>query len=279
VPFYLEEVHILARREIAALRDLDGKRVSIGEDGSGTWLTAQNIFEIAGIAPAQMEQLKTEDAEIMLLSGDLDAVIYVVEKPAKAFDPLTRMAAASNDPKARAAVARLHFVPVSQASDPLIFAEYDQSMIGPRDYPWLTAEVPVAAVRAVLVGFDFSSLRSSYYKERCRQFRIVANAARENLHEMQGGSYRRKWKEVTLERSTPVPGWQFDPCSQPGRPQSSTTAVRPSDLPLQERLKGAYFTPSLNAPGPRPQPPEFLSGPSLCRRAKLIRDRFLHSST
>jgi TRAP transporter TAXI family solute receptor len=248
-PFYLEEVHVLARREIKGLRELNGKRVAIGEDGSGTWLTAKNLFKVRGIVPAREETLKTEEAELKLLAGDLDAMIYVAGKPVKAFAPLAQMAAASNDPSAREAVAAVHFVAVSPVSDAEVFAEYDESTIGPEDYPWLTSEVPVAAVRAVLVGFDFSSGKSSYFKARCKQFAILGKAVRENLHALQSGEYHPKWKEVNLDRRTPVRGWEFDACSAPDVSRSAPAPQSSSGGLLQQRLRDRYFSPGAGTPG------------------------------
>src|SRR5215510_3480810 len=40
-PLYNEEVHILGRQGIADLDELTGKRVAIGREGSGTYLTAR----------------------------------------------------------------------------------------------------------------------------------------------------------------------------------------------------------------------------------------------
>jgi uncharacterized protein len=250
-PFYLEEVHVLARREIKGLRDLNGKRVAIGEDGSGTWLTAKNLFKVLGIVPAREEPLKTEEAELKLLAGDLDAMFYVAGKPVKAFAPLAQMAAASNDPSAQDAVAAVHFLPVSPVSDAEVFAEYDESTIGPDDYPWLTSEVPVAAVRAVLVGFDFSGGKSAYFKTRCKQFATLGKAVRDNLRELQGGEYHPKWKEVSLGRRTPVRGWEFDTCSATDASESAPASVpQPaSGGLLQQRLRDRYFSPGAGTPG------------------------------
>ena len=42
----------LARRDIAGLDDLAGKRVAIGVENSGTFLTASLILSLAGVEPA-----------------------------------------------------------------------------------------------------------------------------------------------------------------------------------------------------------------------------------
>src|SRR5215208_1404742 len=48
---YNEELHVLASRDIATLRDLEGKKVNVDKAGSGTSLTAQLVFEKLGIKP------------------------------------------------------------------------------------------------------------------------------------------------------------------------------------------------------------------------------------
>lgn len=236
-PFYLEEVHILVRDDIHSLRDLDGKQVSVGEHGSGTWLTANNILKIKGVNVQQVN-LKTEEAEVLVLEGKLDAVFYVSGKPVKAFEPLTQMA---NDPNDKVLVAKVHFLAVSPQSDPEIFKEYNQSSIRPQDYPWMTTEVPVAAVRAVLVAFDFSRLKTPYYRQRCDQLKTLGRVLGSRLHELQGGAHHPKWKEVTLDRSTPVPGWKFDECSEPDRTRPPVSAPSDTLNPIEKALLDKWF--------------------------------------
>jgi TRAP transporter TAXI family solute receptor len=209
-PFYLEEVHVLARNNISTLRDLNGKRVSIGVDGSGVWLTAKNIFHLLGIHVAREEHLGTDEAIQRVLTGELDAMFYVAGKPTKAFEPLANMAA-SGQPQITQLLDQVHFVPITE---PEIFAEtYEQDgvYLGPDDYPWMKEKVPTAAVRAILVSFDFSSRRNDYYELRCTQLGKLGRAIRANLQELQNGGGHPKWKEVDLERT--VPRWQRDKCS------------------------------------------------------------------
>jgi TRAP transporter TAXI family solute receptor len=48
-PLYNEEVHVLARRDIGSLQDLAGRRVSIGVENSGTFLTASLVLDLAAL--------------------------------------------------------------------------------------------------------------------------------------------------------------------------------------------------------------------------------------
>src|SRR5712664_743792 len=48
-PLYNEEVHVLGRKGIRDFDDLTGKRVAIGRDGSGTYLTARLLFKLSEV--------------------------------------------------------------------------------------------------------------------------------------------------------------------------------------------------------------------------------------
>ena len=235
-PFYLEEVHVLARNDISTLSDLNGKRVSIGVDGSGVWLTAKNIFQILGIHVAREEHLGTDEAIQKVLTGELDAMFYVAGKPTKAFEPLAKIAA-SGQQEVIQLLDQVHFVPITESE---VFAEtYEQSgvYLGPDDYPWMKDKVPTAAVRAILVSFDFSSHQDNYYKLRCAQLGKLGQAIRDNLQELQNGGGHPKWNEVDLDRS--VPRWQRDKCSllqtSPGGDASGGRGTK-----IQQQLEGFF---------------------------------------
>ncbi len=53
---YDEEVHILAKGDIASVTDLSGKTVNVDAKGSGTALTASVIFEALGVKPKIRQQ-------------------------------------------------------------------------------------------------------------------------------------------------------------------------------------------------------------------------------
>jgi TRAP transporter TAXI family solute receptor len=48
-PLYNEEVHLIGRRGLRSFDDLAGKRVAIGKEGSGTYLTARLLFEVSDV--------------------------------------------------------------------------------------------------------------------------------------------------------------------------------------------------------------------------------------
>jgi uncharacterized protein len=84
-PLYREEVHILGDLSLKTLQDLDGKRVAIGPERSGTYLTAKTIFFQTGIKPSQEVFLGGKQALESLRKGEIDAMFYVAGAPATLF--------------------------------------------------------------------------------------------------------------------------------------------------------------------------------------------------
>src|SRR5688572_2492534 len=83
-PLYNEEIHILGRN-VASFDDLAGKRVAIGREGSGTYLTARLMFKVAEIEPKEMLPIDTDQALAALKAGQIDAMFYVAGAPVKLF--------------------------------------------------------------------------------------------------------------------------------------------------------------------------------------------------
>src|SRR4029453_5974298 len=53
-PLYNEEIHILGRPGLAEFDDLADRRVAIGREGSGTFLTAPLLFKVLDVTPKGM---------------------------------------------------------------------------------------------------------------------------------------------------------------------------------------------------------------------------------
>src|SRR5215470_1923926 len=75
-PLYNEEIHVLGRRGIADFEDLAGKRVAVGRDGSGTFLTARVLLQLSDVKPAAMVPIDTDEALGELKAGRIDAMFY-----------------------------------------------------------------------------------------------------------------------------------------------------------------------------------------------------------
>ena len=84
-PLYNEEIHILGRPGIAEFDDLSDRRVAIGREGSGTYLTARLLFNVAEVVPREMVPIDTDEALAELKAGRIDAMFYVAGYPVKLF--------------------------------------------------------------------------------------------------------------------------------------------------------------------------------------------------
>jgi uncharacterized protein len=207
-PFYNEEVHLFARKEIRSFEDLAGKRLVVGTKGSGNWVTSNNLLRMVDVKPAERIELPPPEGVSSVLMGEADAMVYVAGKPVKLF---TNIGELQKDPQYATLVQRAHFVPLPHER---LLKEYVASTIGPGDYAWLSEAVPTVAVKSVLVSFDFSSRGNPHYQKRCAELAKLGGIIRENFAELQRTGHL-KWKEVNLDQDLGL--WQRDSCSQPAR--------------------------------------------------------------
>jgi TRAP transporter TAXI family solute receptor len=205
LPFYNEEVHLLARTDVRQFEDLNGRRVVVGTQASGNWVTSSNLLRMVNVAPAELVELPPPEGVSAVLTGQADAMVYVIGKPAKLFTAVLEL---QKDPRFGHLTKDIHFVPLTH---PAMLQEYLASSIGPNDYPWLNETVSTVAVKAVLISFDFSSRKNAHYQQRCGQLGKLGAAIQENFAELQRTGHP-KWREVDLHQEIGI--WKRDACSQ-----------------------------------------------------------------
>ncbi len=210
-PLYNEEVHLLARRDIGSLQDLAGKRVSIGVEDSGTFLTASLVLDLAQVAPAERAMLNQDDSLAALLKGDLDAFFYVAGAPAALFQA----------PEIDGA--QYHLVPIA---DPTLQAVYQPTVIPAGAYPFQTEPVDVIAVKAVLMTYEYDRRRNAYHRESCRVVSNIAHIIRNGFAELQATGHP-KWKQVDL--TDLPPGWDIGDCVNTGLAPDFSLACTPAE--------------------------------------------------
>ena len=197
-PLYAEEVHLLARPEIATLADLTGKRVAIGAPNSGTLLTATLLLATAGVDPAEERRIDTGDALEALRDGQVDAMFYVAGRPAKLFQNVT-------------AADSLHFVPITE---PAVRELYPAATITAGTYSWQKEEVPTVAVRAVLMTYDWSK-PTQYQRGACTTIGKIARMIADNLDHLRQSDFGHpKWRDVDLKEE--LVNWKVSSCAQEG---------------------------------------------------------------
>ena len=81
---YDEEVHVLARKDINRLEDLNGQRVNVDVAGSGSAMTAEILLDAYGIKP-KVEHEKQVTGVQELKHGDIAAIIHVGGAPIPLF--------------------------------------------------------------------------------------------------------------------------------------------------------------------------------------------------
>jgi TRAP transporter TAXI family solute receptor len=87
---YPEEIHIIAKNPtIRTLNQLDGKKVSVGPERSGSALTAEVLLAGFGLNVERVFDAP-EEAVKKLAGGDIDALIFVGGAPVPAFTNLDK---------------------------------------------------------------------------------------------------------------------------------------------------------------------------------------------
>jgi uncharacterized protein len=201
-PFYDEEVHVLARKTIKGLKDLNGKRVVVGEEGSGNMLTAMNIFALSEVKPAELLHMPPAEGVVAVLSGDADAMVFVGGKPVPLFANLADLKQAKGGKNAHL-LDDIHLIPLD---DQRVYAEYPPTRINKGDYPFVKETILTAKVTAVLVGYSMDAKRQSAL---CKPLQAVSGAIANALDGMQETGHL-KWKEVNLYEDVTL--WNRNTC-------------------------------------------------------------------
>jgi uncharacterized protein len=186
-PLYNEEVHLLARRGITSFDDLADKRVAIGREGSGTFLTVRLLFKLSEVVPREMVPIDTEEALAELKAGRIDAMFFVAGYPVKL---LAEDVTAAND---------LVLVSITNKD---IAEFYPRVVIPANTYAWQPQPVDSVTVKAVLVSFDFR-------RGDCETVGRFAQLVSNNLEWLTKNGHP-KWKTVNLD--FPLKGWEQYEC-------------------------------------------------------------------
>jgi len=203
LPLYPEEIHVLARRGLRTLSDLQGRRVLTPSSSQGSRYTAENLLRAAQVQPASQDGSKPLDvAMCMVLTGQADAVVFVQGKPVQSLIDLKDL----RDHAARP-LDGVHLMPLDM---PANVVGYEVARIDHSDYPWLQAPVQTLSVQAMLMAVDFSLRRTPYEKLRCRQIKQLADLVKAKLPTLRPPDYQQKWLAVDPRHT--VRGWRPVEC-------------------------------------------------------------------
>ena len=213
-PLYNEEVHLIGHREITDFDDLNDRRVAIGKEGSGTYLTARLLFEVSDVTPREMVAIGTDDALTQLKEGKIDAMFYVAGMPVKLF---TENVSEGDG---------LAVIPILNKS---ILEFYPKAEIPGKTYTWQNESVSTVAVKAVLVSFDFR-------RNHCENVGKLGRILHDNLDWLRANGHS-KWKYVDL--NYPLKGWDQYDCVKKNLRQSQRPPRKKNQLinPVLEAIK------------------------------------------
>ena len=212
-PLYNEEIHLLGRRGLTDFDDLANKRVAIGKEGSGTYLTARLLFEVSGIRPGEMVPIGTSEALSQLKSGAIDAMFYVAGYPVKLF---------TDDVSAGDGLA---LIPITNKN---IVEFYPQTTIPAKTYRFQQETVNTVAVKAVLVSFNFRRANCEFVGEFSKDIYENLDWLIQNGHS--------KWTSVDLDY--PLKGWEQYDCVKVRLPKKQAINASPAEVnPILEAVK------------------------------------------
>lgn len=219
LPLYDEEVHLLAKREIASLRDLDGRSVSVGVQDSGSFLTSSLVLDLAGVAPENIVELNAPASLEALLAGDIDAFFYVSGSPTPLFQTNSIDRAA------------YHLVPID---NPTLRAVYAPAIIEAGTYPFHDQDVEVVAVQAVLMTYEFDPSVDWYHRSSCKAVSDLVNIVA-NRFDWLKASGHPKWREVDL--SALPEGWNVSRCAAAGLSSAYSTVCEQETTPVPDEFQ------------------------------------------
>jgi TRAP transporter TAXI family solute receptor len=237
---FQEEVHLLARRDIASLKDLNGKPVETGMLGSGTELTATTLLEASHVMPDALHDGSTQALE-RLRKGEVAAAFVVGGRPV----PSLREIEAGTG---------LHFLAIPLNAQ--LVDAYLPTTLDHQYYPNLVPAGP--PVDTVAVGAVLVTLATPSDTARAKRVNRFIDTFFDRFDQFREPGFHPKWQEVSL--AAQVPGWTRYP--------EALTLLKKQDQAHETALRNAFDV-YLDQSGQK------ASGMTSDRREALFRD-FLH---
>lgn len=223
-PLYKKNIHLLARRSISSLEDLNNKRVITGVRGSRSWLTGQNIMRLADVNPTEIVMMDVDSAVRAVLQNDADAMFYVDSEPAKVFADFSKW---QPDSQYRKLIDEIHILPLTEQT---LLKVYDSSVVKHEHYDWLDKDIQTVSFDELLVAVDLpgdaaGDKNTGGEKPSCNSYSDIATSTREllSLLRIEGSN---AWQQTQQTISNRIyKGWQSHSCAQQQLVGIDTTAV------------------------------------------------------
>lgn len=181
------QVHVIARKDIATLKDLAGKKVNIGTASEARFVTSSLLFQSLGIDITPVDGREAE-AATLLKSGKADAVVLLAPQPSPIAEDL-----------ARAGGFRL----LDVAGNDELNEIYAPAMLTAKTYDGFAQEDGITetlSVSYVVAVYNWKKGTDRYYK-----LRKFADVLYSGIGDLQNGQWQAAWTDVNL--SADLPGW------------------------------------------------------------------------
>jgi TRAP-type uncharacterized transport system substrate-binding protein len=190
------EFHLLARPEIGSIVDLQGKTVSLGEEGSAEDVLGREVFDTLGVK-VKAVNLSLDAALDEMQRGQISAALLLSGKPVK---PLLAV---------NARLEGVHFLPIPYPK--ALQQDYLPSTLRHADYPNIIADsdrVDTVAIQCALFAYNWPA--------RSQRFGLLETFTQSffsRFSEFLADAHHPKWREVNL--AARLPGWQrFGPAQR-----------------------------------------------------------------
>jgi uncharacterized protein len=193
-------VHVLARKDIARLEDLNGKRVVMGPDYTAAWVVSNNILHLHGVTPSDRIQLKPPEGIAAVLTGQADAAFVIGDAPLEAIQKLGAM---RENAETRPRVEQIHLLELKFA---LKDTGYRPATV---NYPGLAENLETVAILPTLVSYDFSHKSTPYFRGRCRELAKIGEKVRSRLEELRATGHKQ-WNATSWDIE--AGNWRRDSC-------------------------------------------------------------------
>ena len=181
------QLHIIARKDIAALGDLAGRRVNIGSAAEARFVTANLVFDTLGlkVEPVGGNEI---DALAQLRKGEVDAIVLVAEQPSPFAADLARDGT---------------FKLLSVVMDEELGKTYLPSMLNDPAYAGLLDAD--GGLETISMSYVFAVFNADKGTERYNKFKKLADVLYPAIEDLQTGQRYANWSHVNMSAS--VPGW------------------------------------------------------------------------
>jgi TRAP-type uncharacterized transport system substrate-binding protein len=217
------EVHLIVRSDITSIEQLRGKKVNFNVAGSGSQLTAQDLFTLLGIQVEEVN-IRQQDALEKMKTGEIAGTVALAGKPAP---PLVKLRAKDGF--------RMLTIPYnrSMAGD-FVPAEFTHE-----DYPELIAKdqkVETVASGVIMIAYNWPK-----NTERYRRVDKFVKAFFPRVEEFRQAPRHEKWKETVLSAS--LPGWKRFDSAEEWIQQARDTDVAAKREQFEEFLTSRNLSP------------------------------------